>query len=75
MPQQAACIKGRMDQLDERARVLRQPAGQQRDDLHGVVMRRVDAFVILGTLAVAAAGSFTLRLRSRRNIRGERTQL
>jgi hypothetical protein len=60
VPREAACIKGQIDQLDERARVLRQPAGQRRDDLHEVVLRRIDAFVILGTLAIAAAGSFTL---------------
>jgi hypothetical protein len=69
VPREVACIKGQIDQLDERAGVLCQPAGQQRDDLHEVVLRRFDAFVILATLAIAAAGSFTLgRLRSRRGI-------
>jgi formate dehydrogenase subunit gamma len=44
-------IQGDIDQLDERARVLIQPAGRVWDHFHEVTLYWLGAVVILGTLA------------------------
>jgi formate dehydrogenase subunit gamma len=62
--QQAPRIEGDVDQLDERARVLIQPAGRIWDYFHQVTLHWLGAAAILGTLAALAAGYFLLgRLR------------
>jgi formate dehydrogenase subunit gamma len=57
-------IQGDIDQPDERARVLIQPAGRVWDHFHEVTLYWLGAIVILGTLAALAAAYFVLgRLR------------
>ena len=57
-------IQGDINQLDQRARVLIQPAGRTWDYFHQVVLRWIGAIAIIGTLAVLAAAYFFLgRLR------------
>jgi formate dehydrogenase subunit gamma len=57
-------IQGDINQLDQRARVLIQPAGRAWDYFHQVVLRWIGAIAIIGTLAVLAAAYFFLgRLR------------
>src|SRR5712691_3861639 len=53
---QAPRIEGDIDQLDQRARVLVQPAGRTWDYFHEVTLHWVGAAVILGTLAALAVG-------------------
>jgi formate dehydrogenase subunit gamma len=61
---EAPYIEGQIDQLDERARVLIQPAGRTWDHFHQVTLHWLGAAAILGTLAALAAGYFLLgRLR------------
>jgi formate dehydrogenase subunit gamma len=61
---QSPRIEGQIDQLDERARVLIQPAGRVWDHFHEVTLYWLAAIVILGTLAaLAAAYLFLGRLR------------
>jgi formate dehydrogenase subunit gamma len=61
---QSPRIEGEIDQLDERARVLIQPAGRTWDHFHEVTLYWLGAIVILGTLAALAAAYFVLgRLR------------
>jgi formate dehydrogenase subunit gamma len=62
--QQSPRIEGEIDQLDQRARVLIQPAGRAWDHFHQVTLYWLAVAVILGTLAALAAGYFALgRLR------------
>ena len=62
--QQAPRIEGLMDQPDERARVLIQPAGRTWDHFHQVTLHWLGAIIILGTIAGLAVGYFVLgRLR------------
>jgi formate dehydrogenase subunit gamma len=57
-------IQGEINQLDQRARVLIQPAGRTWDYFHQVVLRWIGAIAILGALAALAAAYFLLgRLR------------
>src|SRR2546421_3940305 len=57
-------IQGDIDQPDERARVLIQPAGRVWDYFHEVTLYWLGAIVILGTLAALAAAYLVLgRLR------------
>src|SRR5438876_11022504 len=51
-------IQGNINQLDQRARVLIQPAGRTWDYFHQVVLRWIGAIAIIGTLAVLAAAYF-----------------
>ena len=61
---QSPRIEGQIDQLDERVRVLIQPAGRTWDHFHEVTLYWLGAIVILGTLAALAAAYFVLgRLR------------
>jgi formate dehydrogenase subunit gamma len=61
---QSPRIEGQIDQLDEQARVLIQPAGRTWDHFHEVTLYWLGAIVILGTLAALAAAYFVLgRLR------------
>src|SRR5262252_1478960 len=61
---QSPRIVGEIDQPDERARVLIQPAGRQWEYFHEVLLHWLGAIVILGTLALLAGGYFFLgRLR------------
>jgi formate dehydrogenase subunit gamma len=61
---QSPRIEGQIDQLDERARVLIQPAGRTWDHFHEVTLYWLGAIVILGTLAALAAAYCVLgRLR------------
>jgi formate dehydrogenase subunit gamma len=61
---QSPRIEGEIDQLDERSRVLIQPAGRVWDHFHEVTLYWLGAIVILGTLAALAAAYFVLgRLR------------
>jgi formate dehydrogenase subunit gamma len=61
---QSPRIEGEIDQIDERARVLIQPAGRTWDHFHEVTLYWLGAIVILGTLAALAAAYFVLgRLR------------
>jgi formate dehydrogenase subunit gamma len=61
---QSPRIEGQIDQLDERVRVLSQPAGRTWDHFHEVTLYWLGAIVILGTLAALAAAYFVLgRLR------------
>src|SRR5262245_20443014 len=48
-------IQGDIDQLDQRARVLIQPAGRVWDHFHEVTLYWLGAVMILGTLAALAA--------------------
>src|SRR5262245_30082866 len=62
--QQGPRIQGQISQLDQRERVLIQPAGRVWDYFHQVVLRWIGAIAIVGTLAALAAGYFLLgRLR------------
>ncbi|MFZ2081599.1 MAG: formate dehydrogenase subunit gamma [Xanthobacteraceae bacterium] len=57
-------IQGDINQLDQRARILIQPAGRTWDYFHQVVLRWIGAIAIIGMLAVLAAAYFLLgRLR------------
>ena len=57
-------IQGEINQLDQRARVLIQPAGRTWDYFHQVVLRWIGAIAIIGALAALAAAYFLLgRLR------------
>jgi formate dehydrogenase subunit gamma len=57
-------IQGDINQLDQRARVLIQPAGRTWDYFHQVVLRWIGAIAIIGTLAVLAVAYFLVgRLR------------
>ena len=57
-------LKGVIDQPDERARVLIQPAGRTWDHFHQVTLHWLGAIIILGTIAGLAVGYFVLgRLR------------
>jgi formate dehydrogenase subunit gamma len=58
--QQSPRIEGVIDQLDERARVLEQPAGRVWDHFHEVTLHWFGAIVILGTLAALAGAYFLL---------------
>ncbi len=61
---QSPRIEGQIDQLDERARVLIQPAGRVWDHFHEVTLYWLGAILILGTLAALAVAYFVLgRLR------------
>jgi formate dehydrogenase subunit gamma len=61
---QSPRIEGQIDQLDERARVLIQPAGRTWDHFHQVTLHWLGGIAILGTLAALAASYFFLgRLR------------
>jgi formate dehydrogenase subunit gamma len=61
---QSPRIEGRTDLLDERARVLIQPAGRTWDHFHQVTLHWLGAIIIIGTVAGLAAGYFVLgRLR------------
>ena len=53
-------IEGLIDQPDERARVLVQPAGRTWDHFHEVTLHWLGAIIILGTIAGLAAGYFVL---------------
>jgi formate dehydrogenase subunit gamma len=62
--QQVPRIQGEIDQPDQRARVLIQPAGRIWDHFHEVTLRWFGAIAIFGTLAALAAGFVLLgRLR------------
>ena len=56
---QSPRIEGDIDQLDERARVLIQPAGRVWDHFHEVTLYWLGAIVILGTLA-GLAGAYVV---------------
>src|SRR5438128_2012183 len=61
---QSPRIEGVIDQLDERARVLIQPAGRVWDHFHEATLYWLAAVVILGALAALAAAYFLVgRLR------------
>jgi formate dehydrogenase subunit gamma len=61
---QSSRIEGQIDQPDERARVLIQPAGRTWDHFDQVTLPWLGAITIFGTLAALAAGYFGLgRLR------------
>jgi formate dehydrogenase subunit gamma len=61
---QSPRIEGLIDQPDERARVLIQPAGRTWDHFHQVTLHWLGAIIILGTIAGLAVGYFVLgRLR------------
>ena len=61
---EASRIEGLIDQPDERARVLIQPAGRTWDHFHQVTLHWLGAIIILGTIAGLAVGYFVLgRLR------------
>jgi formate dehydrogenase subunit gamma len=61
---QSPRIEGRTDLLDERERVLIQPAGRSWDYFHQVTLHWLAAIIIIGTVAGLAAGYFALgRLR------------
>src|ERR1700730_6456 len=61
---QSPRIEGRTDLLDERARVLIQPAGRTWDHFHQVTLHWLAAIIIIGTIAGLAAGYLVLgRLR------------
>jgi formate dehydrogenase subunit gamma len=51
---EAPRIEGRIDQPDQKARVLMQPAGRQWDYFHEVILRWLGAIVILGMIALLA---------------------
>ena len=54
--QQLPRIQGDIDQPNQRERVLIQPAGRIWDHFHEVTLRWLGALVIIGTLALIAAG-------------------
>ena len=56
----ASCVQLRMGQLDEQAYVLALTASRQCDCFNEPILRRLDAFLILGALAAAAAGNLVL---------------
>jgi len=61
---QSPRIEGLIDQPDQRARVLIQPAGRTWDHFHQVTLHWLGAIIILGTIAGLAVGYFVLgRLR------------
>src|SRR6266446_1616110 len=61
---QSPRIEGQTDLLDERERVLIQPAGRTWDHFHQVTLHWLAAIIIIGTVAGLAAGYFALgRLR------------
>ena len=61
---QSPRIEGVIDQPDERARILIQPAGRTWDHFHQVTLLWLGAIIILGTIAGLAVGYFILgRLR------------
>jgi formate dehydrogenase subunit gamma len=61
---QSPRIEGVIDQPDERARILIQPAGRTWDHFHQVTLHWLGAIIILGTIAGLAVGYFVLgRLR------------
>ena len=61
---QSPRIEGQIDQLDERARVLIQPAGRTWEHFHQVTLHWLGGIAILGTLAALAAAYFVVgRLR------------
>jgi formate dehydrogenase subunit gamma len=61
---QSPRIEGLIDQPDERARVLNQPAGRTWDQSHQVTLHSLGAIIIVGTVVGLAAGYFVLgRLR------------
>ena len=61
---QSPRIEGVIDQPDERARILIQPAGRTWDHFHQVTLHWLGAIIILGTIAGLAVGYFILgRLR------------
>jgi formate dehydrogenase subunit gamma len=49
---QAPRIEGEIDQLDDRARVLMQPAGRSWDFFHEVLLHWIGAVVVLGMIAL-----------------------
>jgi formate dehydrogenase subunit gamma len=51
---EAPRIEGRIDQPDQKARVLEQPAGRQWDHFHEVILHWLGAIVILGMIALLA---------------------
>ncbi|HWW30126.1 MAG TPA: formate dehydrogenase subunit gamma [Steroidobacteraceae bacterium] len=57
---EGARIDGRIDQPDEKARVLIQPAGRQWDHFHEVILRWLGAIVILGMIALLAIAYLVL---------------
>ena len=57
---QSPRIEGQTDLLDERARVLIQPAGRTWDHFHQVTLHWLGAIIIVGTVAGLAAGYFIL---------------
>jgi formate dehydrogenase subunit gamma len=57
---EGARIDGRIDQPDEKARVLIQPAGRQWDHFHEVILRWLGAIVILGMIALLALAYLVL---------------
>ena len=66
-------IQGDINQLDQRARVLIQPAGRTWDYFHQVVLRWIGAIAIIGTLAaLAAAYVFLGRLRIAAGLSGRK---
>jgi formate dehydrogenase subunit gamma len=61
---QSPRIEGVIDQPDERARLLIQPAGRTWDHFHQITLHWLGAIIILGTIAGLAVGYFVLgRLR------------
>ena len=57
---QSPRIEGLIDQPDERARVLIQPAGRVWDHFHEVTLHWLGVIILVGTLAGLAAGYFLL---------------
>ena len=57
---QSPRIEGLIDQPDERARVLIQPAGRVWDHFHEVTLHWLGGIIILGTVAGLVAGYFIL---------------
>src|SRR6202023_2825159 len=57
---QSPRIEGEIDQLDERARVLIQPAGRVWDHFHEVTLYWLGAVVILGTVGALAVAYLVL---------------
>jgi hypothetical protein len=54
------CVQGQEGRLDERACVLIVAAGLHCDGFHEPILRRLDALVIIGTVAGVAAGNLIL---------------
>jgi formate dehydrogenase subunit gamma len=57
---EAPRIEGRIDIPDQRASVLIQPAGRTWDHFHEVILHRLGAIVILGTVVLLAIGYLVL---------------